>query len=68
MKLRKNISISKRVFDMAESIMKARGFDDFSSLLEQLIREDDERRRGPHTIRETPPPYRVGGSERARKQ
>lgn len=45
--IRKNISISDQMIEMAEQICKLRGFRDFSGLLEQLIREEWERRNGP---------------------
>lgn len=49
MKLRKNITIGSEIFELATELMKLRRFDDFSGFLEQLIREEWERRCGPMT-------------------
>lgn len=53
----KNITLSKRVMDLAEQIMDVRRFDDFSGMVQQLIREEWERRHGPMILAERPTPY-----------
>lgn len=46
MKLRKNITVGSELFELATELMKMRRFDDFSGFIEQLIREEWERRCG----------------------
>lgn len=50
MKRRRNITIEEEIETLAKAIQRARAFGDFSSLIEQLIREEWERRNGPVTI------------------
>jgi len=47
MKIRRNITINPEIAALAEALMKLRKFDDFSGFVEQLIREEYERRTGP---------------------
>lgn len=47
---RTNISIAPRIREMAETLMQARAFSDFSGFLAQLIREEWERRHGPMMV------------------
>lgn len=44
---RTNISIAPRIREMADALMAARAFSDFSGFVAQLIREEWERRNGP---------------------
>lgn len=50
MKRRRNITIEEDIESLGKAIQKARSFGDFSSLIEQLIREEWERRNGPVRI------------------
>jgi hypothetical protein len=52
-KRRTNLTINPNLFEEAQKLMSLRNFDDFSSFVEQLIREELERRQGPKTM---PPP------------
>jgi hypothetical protein len=63
---RTNISIRESLYEKARDLMQIRDFDNFSAFLEQLIREEHERRHGPAQLRDqpapTPPsPVRTGG-------
>lgn len=44
MKRRTNVTLNPAVYDLATEIMKVRRFDEFSGFVEQLIREEWERR------------------------
>lgn len=44
MKRRTNVTLNPAVYDLATTIMKVRHFDEFSGFVEQLIREEWERR------------------------
>lgn len=46
-KRRTNISINPEVYELATQLMKLRRFSDFSGFLEQVIRDEWERRNGP---------------------
>lgn len=48
--MRKGLTLNRRVVEMAEQLMEARGISDFSELVAILIREDYERRYGPMRI------------------
>jgi hypothetical protein len=56
-----NISLPVSIQEKAQAIMAARDFGDLSGFLQQLIREEYERRHGPAPIadelREPPTPY-----------
>lgn len=63
-KSRKNLTFPAPVIELAVELMKLRRFDDLSSLISQLVREEFERRNGPstfsaHALNEEPPPYRA---------
>ena len=49
-KLRIHITMDVRIHEKAQEIMVARCFGDLSSFVEQLIREEWERRKGPMTF------------------
>lgn len=53
-KSRINISMDPAIRALADTVMEARRFSDFSGFLEQLIREEFERRMGPTTITSSP--------------
>lgn len=53
MKIRRNITINPEIAALAEALMKLRKFDDFSGFVEQLIREEYERRTGPVQLTST---------------
>jgi hypothetical protein len=44
MKIRKSLSISDSILELAEEIIQARRFDDFSEFVSALIREEHDRR------------------------
>lgn len=44
MKRRTNVTLNPAVYDLATAIMKVRHFDEFSGFVEQLIREEWDRR------------------------
>ncbi len=44
---RKNLTFHPDVLKLAERLMELRHFSDISGFLSQLVREEDERRRGP---------------------
>lgn len=46
MKTRRNITLNPEVLKLAIEVMTLRHFDDFSGFIEQLIREEWERRNG----------------------
>jgi hypothetical protein len=61
--IRTTITLPDAIKKKAEAIMEARDFGDLSGFLQQLIREEYERRHGPITmadeIREDPPAYKT---------
>lgn len=59
-----NLTLSERILDLAKEVMEKRGFDSISAFVEQLIRDEHERRFGVLTrdefaaiLRELPHPY-----------
>ena len=52
-----NLSIDTRVIEFAEQVMELRGQSNLTAFVEELIRNEYERRAGPLVLRETPPPY-----------
>lgn len=54
---RTTISLPASLLEKAELLMQARDFNDFSGLIQTLIREEYERRHGPMTLQDklTPP-------------
>jgi hypothetical protein len=54
---RRNVSLSAQVEARAEQIIKARGFDGLSDMVQTLIREEYERRHPAHVLKEDPAPY-----------
>lgn len=55
MKRRLSITMNTDVRRMADEVMARRGFDEFSALLEQLVRDEWDRRFGP-AVSPSPPP------------
>jgi len=53
-KSRINISMDPAIRALADTVMEARRFSDFSGFLEQLIREEFDRRMGPTQISSSP--------------
>jgi metal-responsive CopG/Arc/MetJ family transcriptional regulator len=49
---RTTITISEALYAKAEELMRLRDFGDFSGFIQQLIREEYERRHGPATLAE----------------
>ena len=64
MKRRTNITVEESLYAKAQAVMEARDFSDFSGFLEQLIREEWERRNGPASVRS--PATRPGSGPRGR--
>ena len=60
---RTTITINEGLYRRAQKVMAAREFDDFSGFVQQLIREEWERRHGPMFISETASSYGVPVSE-----
>jgi hypothetical protein len=56
MSVPKNLTFHEPVVELAEELMKLRGFDNLSGFLSQLVREEHERRRGPVTFQDKPAP------------
>jgi metal-responsive CopG/Arc/MetJ family transcriptional regulator len=54
-----NISVPESLLEQAKATMEVRAFEDFSGFIQQLIREEYERRHGPQLIQETSPPYKA---------
>jgi len=57
-----NLTLNERVIELAERIMDLRGHSSFSGFVEELIRDEYERRRGPLILKEDAPPYKVNSS------
>lgn len=57
-----NLSIDVRVLQFAEEIMALRGQSNLTQFVEELIRDEYERRRGPLLLGEAPAPYQVNSS------
>lgn len=62
-KRKKNLTLGEGVLDYADKLIDLRRFDNLTALVEQLLREEWERRQGPVTLRESPPPYKVNSGQ-----
>lgn len=57
MKRRTNITINEAIYAKAQELMQVTDFDDFSGFVEQLVRDEWERRHGPaFLVRDAPSP------------
>jgi len=72
LKTRRNVTLNPHVIARATEVMQLRHFDDFSGFIEQLIREEWERRNGPaqfagapssSKLSSAPTPIAVAGTE-----
>jgi hypothetical protein len=57
-----NLSLDERVLAFAQRIMDLKGQSNLTAFVEDLIREEYERRAGPLVLREEPAPYQVNSN------
>jgi hypothetical protein len=63
-----NLTLDERVLTFAEAVMELRGQSSLSGFIEELIRDEYERRAGPLILRETLPPHRAAQPTKTKRR
>jgi hypothetical protein len=54
-----NLTLNQRVLELAEQVMRLRGHSSLSGFVEELIRDEYDRRHGPLVFNEKPVEYKI---------